>query len=471
MQPNAIKSLALSLPLLATLLAACGQGQQQAPQQGEPEVSVLTIAPAQATLTTTLSGRTSARLTADVRPQVGGIILKRLFTEGSLVKAGEVLYTIDPAPFQAAYQQANAAYRKAEASAVPARLKGERYVSLAATNAVSKQENDEVQALRHEAEADLGSARANLDNARISLAYTRVTAPISGYIGKSSVTPGALVTANQATALATIQQTDQIYVDVTQSSAEVLRLKRALAAGSIKRDASGGAKVKLFFEDGSPYSMDGVLQFSDITVDQSTGVVTLRALFPNPKGELLPGLYVRAVIEEGVQDNAILVPQAAVSRDNKGNPLVMLVKQDGTVEPRPIEVDRVLGDAWLVRSGLAAGDRVIVEGLQKARPGSKVKAVEAAKPGQDSQNATAPAPETAAKPAESNANATAGAAAPTAAAAPAKPEAKPAAKSEVKSETKADAKPSAKQKSDKKKAPKAEAAEAAPQAQDAEAKQ
>lgn len=439
--------LAASLTLLSGLLAACGQsGPAGMPQAGEPEVTVVTIAPKTATITTELSGRTSAFQVSEVRPQVGGIVKQRLFREGSDVKAGEALYLIDPASYQAAFESARAALAKAQANAEPARLKAERYAGLLKVRGVSQQDNDEAQAAHKQTEAEVAAAKAALDNARINLAYTRVAAPISGRIGKSSVTPGALVTASQAQALATIQQTDQIYVDVTQSSAEVLRLKREMESGRIKKTPGGGAKVKLFFEDGTAYAQEGVLQFADISVDQSTGSVNLRAVFPNKGGMLLPGLYVRAVLEEGVEDNAILVPQAAVMRDNKGVPMVLVVKPDNTVEPRPIAAGRAMGDQWLVNQGLAAGDRVIVEGLQKARPGAKVKPVEAGaapQPGADNAtanaNATAPAPaKPEAKPeakTEAKPEAAPAAKAPAAAAAPAPaPEAKPQAKPEAKPE-------------------------------------
>ncbi|MHC1700567.1 MAG: efflux RND transporter periplasmic adaptor subunit [Humidesulfovibrio sp.] len=406
---------------LAALLSGCGQSTQAGgpPKQGEPEVTVVDIAPEQITLTTVLAGRTSAYLVADVRPQVNGIVQQRLFREGAEVKAGELLYQIDPATYQAAYNNAKAALAKAEANALPARLKAERFAGLAKVRAVSQQDNDDAQAAHHQAEAEVVAARAALDSARINLSYTRVSAPIAGRIGKSTVTPGALVTASQPAALATIQQTDPIYVDVTQSSSEVMRLKRDLASGRLKKAGANGAKVKLLLEDGSAYPAEGALQFSDITVDQSTGVVTVRAVFPNPNHDLLPGLYVRAVLEEGVQDQAILVPQAAVSRDSKGNPLVLTVKPDGVVEPRPIEVGRPVGDKWLVLSGLAGGERVIVEGLQKARPGAKVKAVLAAASGAAQPGAKAEAKPEAAKPEAPKAEASP-AAQPAAAATPAK---------------------------------------------------
>ncbi len=366
--------------LLATcLLSACGQDKQGGPPAaGEPEVTVVTMTPRTITLTTELPGRTSAHLVSEVRPQVGGIIQKRLFEEGGEVRAGEVLYQIDPSTYQAAYANAKAALAKAEANALPARLKGERFGNLAQVRAVSQQDNDDAQAARKQAEAEVVAAKAALETARINLSYTRLVAPISGRIGKSSVTSGALVTASQPTPLATIQQIDPIYVDVTQSSSEVMRLKHELQAGRLRKSHDGGARVSLSMEDGAPYGLEGTLQFADITVDQSTGTVTLRAVFPNPGRDLLPGLYVRAVLSEGMDDAALLVSQSAVSRDSKGNALVMVVKPDGVVESRPIEVSRALGDSWLVRSGLAAGERVIIDGLQMVRPGVKVKAVEAA---------------------------------------------------------------------------------------------
>lgn len=379
--PTSFASVLISAALLAAL-SGCGQGQQAGgpPPAGEPEVAVVTIAPQRTTLTTVLPGRTSPYLVSDVRPQVGGIVQKRLFKEGSEVKVGEALYQIDPATYQAAYDSAKAALARAEANALPARLKAERFGALVKVRGVSQQDNDDAQATHRQAEAEVLSAKAALETARINLSYTRVSSPISGRIGKSSVTPGALVTGNQAAVLATVQQTDPIYVDVTQSSSEVLRMKRDLASGKLKKAGADGAKVKLLFDDGTAYAQEGALQFSDITVDQSTGVVTLRAVFPNPGHELLPGLYVRAVLEEGVEEQALLVPQPAVSRDTKGNAMVMVVKDDGVVEPRPITVGRVVGDKWLITSGLNGGERVIVEGLQKAKPGAKVKAVEAGAP-------------------------------------------------------------------------------------------
>jgi membrane fusion protein (multidrug efflux system) len=357
------------------VIAGCGRQAAKSAPQGQPEVGVVAVSPAPVTLTTELSGRIVPNLLAEVRPQVGGIIQKRLFTEGADVKAGQVLYQIDPATYRAAYASAKAAQAKAEGNVVPARLKEERFRELVAIKAVSQQEYDETSAMRIQAEAEVAASKAAVESARINLAYTRITAPIAGRIGRSAVTPGALVTANQAVALATIQQLDSVYVDVTQSSAELLRLKRDLAAGALKVDGENQAKVKLLLEDGTPYPLDGVLKFSEVTVDQTTGSITLRAVFPNPDQTLLPGMFVRAVVQEGVSDQAILVPQRGVSRNQKGEAMVMMVGAGEKVEPRVIKVARTIGDNWLVSEGLKSGDRVILEGLQKARPGTPVKAV------------------------------------------------------------------------------------------------
>ncbi|MEW5773309.1 MAG: efflux RND transporter periplasmic adaptor subunit [Thermodesulfobacteriota bacterium] len=311
---------------------------------------------------------------------MGGILQQRLFKEGSEVKAGQPLYRIDPASFQAAFDNARAALSRAEANAVPARLRARRYAELVKTGSVSTQENDDAQAACLQADAATQAARAALQSARIDLDRTTVVSPISGRIGASAVTPGALVTANQPSALATVQQIDPIYVDATQSSSELLRLRRALAEGRLARSDEGRARVRLLYEDGSPYPLEGALEFEDITVDPDTGAYTLRALFPNPDRGLLPGMYVRAVLEEGAAEAALLVPQQAVSRDPKGRPFALVALPDGTLERRDLEVDRVVGDAWLVTSGLAAGDRVVVEGLQKVRPGMKATVAPAAGP-------------------------------------------------------------------------------------------
>jgi membrane fusion protein (multidrug efflux system) len=362
-------------------LSACdkpqaAQGQQPATQI--TEVGVITLKPQRVTLTTELPGRVSAFMVSEVRPQVGGIIQKRLFEEGSDVKAGQVLYQIDPASYRAAYDNAAAAVAKAKANVMSVRAKASRYKELVAINAVSKQDYDDAVASQRSAEADIAADQAALETARINLDYTEVTAPISGRIGKSTVTPGALVTASQSTALATIQQLDQIYVDVTQSTTDVLRLKRDLASGKLQGAGANQAKVGLLLEDGTTYDQSGLLKFADITVDQTTGSITLRAVFPNPKDDLLPGMYVRAVLEEGVHDQAILVPQRAVSRDTRGNPTAMVVDIEGKVEVHQLKADRTIGDQWLISDGLKAGDKLIVDGLQKIGPGMPVKPVELA---------------------------------------------------------------------------------------------
>ncbi len=370
--------LLLSMSIFAVCMILTGCEKQGAPVAGPstpPEVGVVVMTPQRVALTTELAGRTSAYLTAEVRPQVGGIIQKRLFTEGADVKEGDVLYQIDPSPYQAAYNSAKAALARAEANLGPVRLKAERYGELVKINAVSQQDFDDASAALKQAEADVEAGKAALETARINLAYTKVTAPISGRIGRSSVTDGALVTASQPAALATIQYLGTMYVDVTQSSAELLRLKRNLASGLLKSDGATQARVKLLLEDGSAYPLAGTLKFSEVTVDQSTGSITLRAIFPNPKQTLLPGMFVRAVVEEGVNEHAILVPQRGVTRNPAGNPMVMVVGSEEKVEPRVIKVVQTVGDDWLVSEGLKAGDRVILEGIQKARPGNPVKAV------------------------------------------------------------------------------------------------
>jgi membrane fusion protein (multidrug efflux system) len=322
-----------------------------------------------------LSGRISPQMVAEVRPQVGGIIQKRLFTEGKEVKAGESLYQIDPATYQAALASAKAALAKAEANGATLRLKTERYKQLVTISAVSRQEYDDAAAALKQAEADIETGKSLVETARINLAYTRIIAPITGRIGRSAVTPGALVTANQETPLAKIQQLDPVYVDVTQSSADLLRLKRNLAQGQLKHDASSQVKVRLLLEDGSPYPLEGQLEFSEVTVDQGTGSVTLRAQFPNPNQLLLPGMFVRGLVQEGVREQAILVSQRGISRDPAGNAVALVVGANDVVERRMVQTERTVGDTWLVTDGLQAGDRVIVEGLQRVRPGVAVKVV------------------------------------------------------------------------------------------------
>jgi len=359
----------------ACIMSGCQNSAGKASQAGAPEVAVVEINPERVTITTELPGRTSAFLIAEVRPQVGGIIQKRMFTEGGDVKAGDVLYQIDPATYQAAYDSAKAQLARAEANIATTRVRAERYKELVEIKAVSRQEYDDAVAALKQAEADIEAGKAAVETARINLAYTRVTAPITGRVGKSSVTVGALVMANQAVPLATVQQIDPVYVDVTQSSASLLQLQASLSNGALKRDSANRARVKLILEDNTAYPLEGVLQFQDVTVDPTTGSFILRAIFPNPKRVLLPGMFVRAVLEEGVNEKALLVPQQGIGRDPKGNPLALIVDAEGKVQMKTLTLDRTIGDKWLVSAGLAPGDRVIVEGVQKVRPGNSVKAV------------------------------------------------------------------------------------------------
>jgi membrane fusion protein (multidrug efflux system) len=383
------------LLILACAFLCCACNSQQQPQAPPPpEVATVEVKEQQITLTSELPGRTSAYLTAEVRPQVSGIIEKRLFTEGALVKAGEMLYQIDPAPFQAAYDSAEASLARAQANVPAVALRAQRFQELLATKAVSQQDVDDVEAALKQAEAEVKYWKAAVESARINLGYTHITAPISGRIGKSNLTQGALVTANQPTPLATIQQLDPIYVDVPQSTADLFRLKRRMEEGSLDQSGAGQNKVNLILDDGSSYHLEGILQFRDVTVDPSTGTVTLRVVFPNPDNVLLPGMFVRAVVQEGVNKQAILIPQQAVSRDPKGNPVSMIVDTESKVQQRTVTLDRTIGDQWLVTSGLAAGDRIILEGIQKVRPGALVRVapVDAdAKPGANPENTAQPA--------------------------------------------------------------------------------
>jgi membrane fusion protein, multidrug efflux system len=373
-----------ALLALMILLGGCGSGQgQQGGPPPVPEVATVTIQPQSVELTTELPGRTSPFLVAEIRPQVNGIIKKRLFREGSDVKVGQLLYQIDPAPFQVALDSARASLGKAQANLPSIRLRAERYQELLADKAVSRQDLDDAAAAVEQARAEIEYWKAAVEGASINLGYTRVTAPISGRIGKSSLTDGALVTAYQPAALATIQQLDPIYVDVSQSSAELLRLKRHLEAGRLSADGKNGRKVRILLEDGTPYPLEGRLQFRDITVDQATGSFTLRIVVPNPKHLLLPGMFVRGEVQEGIAEQAILAPQQGVSRTPKGDPVALVVDEAGKVQQRQLTLNRAIGDKWLVSSGLAAGDRLIVEGMMKVRPGAAVKAVawEGPKPG------------------------------------------------------------------------------------------
>ncbi len=352
-------------------LTSCSRNQ--APQTPPPpQVVTLAVARQSVLLTTELPGRTSPYRIAEIRPQVNGLILKRLFTEGSDVKEGQELYQIDPAPFQAALDNAKAALGRAEANLPAIQLRVNRYKQALADKAVSQQDFDDASAALKQAEAEVQYYKAMLESARINLNYARVTSPISGRIGASTVTDGAIVTAYQPVALATIQQLDPIYVDVPQSATDLLRLSRRLKEGQIRRGETNVNEVQLLLPDGSRYPLEGTLQFQDVSVDPTTGSVTLRMVFRNPSGMLLPGMFVRAIIKEGVNDQAILVPQQAVSRDPKGNPLVMVVDASGKVEQRLVGLDRAIGDQWLVSSNLAPGEKVIVEGLQKVRAGALV---------------------------------------------------------------------------------------------------
>ncbi len=357
---------------VAAMVAGCG-GKQAGPAQGgaqpAPEVAVFTVAPQALAMSTELPGRTAAYQVAEVRPQVGGLIQKRLFTEGGDVKAGVQLYQIDAATYQAAFNSAKANLAKAKANLAAAAPKVARYKELVAIEGVSRQDYDDAVAAHEQAKAEVEAAQAAVDSARINVDYTKVASPISGRISRSNVTPGALVTAGQATALTTVQQLDPIYVDVTQSSEELLRLKREMDNGSLKK-ANGQAAVTLLLADGSKYALPGKLQFSDVSVDPGTGNVTLRALFPNPKHDLLPGMFVRAVLETGVSEQAIAVPQMGVTRNPKGEATALVLNKEGKVEQRVLQTGGTIGDKWLVKSGLVAGDRVIVEGLQKVKPGA-----------------------------------------------------------------------------------------------------
>ena len=377
---------AIGVLIVGLIMSGCGS-KQAAPPPAPPEVAIVTVQEERVVLTTELPGRTSAYFVAEIRPQVNGIVQEVLFNEGSDVKAGSVLYHIDPAPYQAAYKNALAALARSEANLPPVRLKAERFKELVGRKAISQQDFDNADAALKQAEAEIESSKAAVESARINLAYTRITAPISGRIGKSNVTVGALATAYQGSAFATIQQLDPIYVDATQSSATLLRLKRNMASGLLKGNGPNQTRVKLLLEDGTPYSQEGILKFSEVTVDPSTGSFILRMVFPNPKHVLLPGMYARAVVQEGEVDRAILVPQQGVSRDPKGNPVALIVDGEGKAQQRMISVDRAIGDKWLITDGLKPGDRLIVEGMQKVRPGASVKVASFDAIGKDSSDA------------------------------------------------------------------------------------
>ncbi|WP_322032375.1 efflux RND transporter periplasmic adaptor subunit [Paraburkholderia sp. J76] len=369
----------ISVATAAIVLAACGQ-KQSAPPPQTPEVGVVTVQPTAVPVVSELPGRTSAFLVAQVRARVDGIVLRREFTEGAIVKAGQRLYKIDPAPYIASLNTAKATLARAQANVVTQNALVSRYKVLVQANAVSKQDYDNAIAAQGQAVADVASGKAAVDTAQINLGYTDVVSPVTGQVGISQVTPGAYVQASAATLLSTVQQFDPMYVDVTQSSLEGLKLRREIQEGRLKTSGPNAAKVSLVLEDGRVYSEKGKLQFTDITVDQTTGSVTIRALFPNADHVLLPGMFVRARIEEGINNNAFLVPQVGVQHDQKGQASVYVVNQDNKVVPTPIVTSGTQGQDWVVQSGLNAGDRVIVQGTDKVKPGLQVKPVAAQLP-------------------------------------------------------------------------------------------
>ncbi len=385
----------LFVPLCAALLlSACGEPPPP-PQMPPPQVTVVTLDEQPVRLTRELPGRTRAFLIAEVRPQVDGIVEEQLFDEGGLVEAGEALYQLDDSQYRANYQSAQASLARAEAALEIARLHAERTAELVKTSVISKQERENAVAALHQAQADVGVAEAALESSAVVLGYARITAPISGRIGKSTVTRGALVTANQAQPLATVQQFDPIYVDLAQSSSELLALRQDLASGRLT--TSSDIPVTILLENGERYAHPGTFKFADVTVDPSTGSFSLRVLVPNPDHLLMPGMYVRAVITPAVIQNAVLAPQQGITHDPKGNATAMVLQPDGTVARREVTVSRTIGDQWLVKDGLAAGDRIVIAGLQKIQPGMPVVATEAAaKPAAEGAGARPSAPETAA---------------------------------------------------------------------------
>lgn len=363
------------LVCLITSINGCG-ARKTTPSAKTPEVAVVIVKQERVVVSTELPGRTAAYLTAEVRPQIGGIIQKRLFEEGSDVKTGDLLYQIDPTPYQAIYDKSKAEFEMAEARLVPIRYKFERNKTLIKSHSVSQQDFEISEADLYTAQADIQASKAAVETAKINLDYTKLKAPITGRIGRSDVTVGALVIANNPTPLAKIQQIDPIFVDGVQSGADYLRFKQDVAKGYIEKSDQKGTKVKLYFEDGSLYPIEGEMKFRDISVDESTGSFILRVVFPNPEYALLPGMYVRAVIEEGVVENAILAPHQAVSRDLKGKPIAFVVDSSDKVEERSLVIDRSMGDKWLVKEGLKSGDRLIMEGFQRMRAGNIVKVVD-----------------------------------------------------------------------------------------------
>jgi membrane fusion protein, multidrug efflux system len=386
---NWFKHIAVAGCVLAGAFLSGCKSKEAPPAAGPVEVAVVTVKSERVVLTTELPGRINSYLVAEIRPQVSGLLQKRLFEEGTNVKAGDILYQIDPAPYQAAYDQAKAALALseseitlAEANLPAIRARAERLKGLVAIKAVGQQDSDDADAALKQAEANLAVKRtavevnrATMNSASINLSYTPIKAPISGRIGKSNITVGAMVTAYQPTPLAVIQQLDPVYVDVTQANAELLRLRRSLERGDLKPGGGSQRKVKLLLEDGSQYAVTGTLQFRDVTVDPTTGSVTLRLVFANPKQVLLPGTFVRAVVEEGISEQALLIPQQGVTRDPKGNPVALVVNSSGKAEQRPLTLDRAIEDQWIVTKGLAPGDQLIVEGIQNIRAGNMVRAI------------------------------------------------------------------------------------------------
>ncbi|PQA87010.1 efflux RND transporter periplasmic adaptor subunit [Hyphococcus luteus] len=369
--------------MAAALLVGCGGEQNAAMQRPAPEVAVETVKTQTVRLSVTLPGRTASYRVAEVRPQVSGIILERTFEEGAAVAAGQPLYQIDPAPYQAAVDSAAASMARAEAMVVAAENREERFARLVKVNGVSKQDFDDAAAAAKQARAEVALARAALESAKIDLERTTIKAPIDGRIGRTLVTSGALVNANQAQELAIINALDPIYVDVSQSSAELLRLKRKLASGELETLDDGQLEVNLTLEDGGAYEHPGQLALTEVNVEPGTGSITLRAVFPNPEGLLLPGMFVRAEIIEGARDDAILVPQQAVTRNPQGEGVVYVVNADNKIEERIVKVDRAIGDKWLIASGLKPGERIVVEGFQRIRPGAEVSPVELSSPASD----------------------------------------------------------------------------------------
>jgi membrane fusion protein (multidrug efflux system) len=366
---------AVALTLAATLGAGCGASSKNGASDQAPEVGVIVVQPQRTSISTLLPGRTVAFRIAQVRPQVSGIIKQRLYVEGAAVAAGQPLYQLDPAPYQAAADSPRASLAKTDANALTARQKYDRYQQLALSGDVSQQDRDDVTANLKQAEADQATAHAAVETAQINLGYTRIVAPIAGRTATSAYTEGALVTANQDNALTTVQQYDPMYVDLAQASADVLRLRQQFSAGKLRRTDERSARVQLLLDDGSRYPREGRLEFTGITVSESTGAITLRAVFPNPDGALLPGMFVRAQLDQATDDSALLLPQQAVSRDTRGGAISLVVGAADKVEQRSLSVEAAGGNLWRVSAGLASGDRVIVQGQQKARVGAAVKPV------------------------------------------------------------------------------------------------